>query len=241
MNRMKAILTLTATLAFVLSPFANDGFNGFAPDQFPIPQNDPPAQPAGYAFGIWGLIYIWLLAGTGFGLLKRAEAPGWDRARWPLFISLAVGAAWIPVAQISPIWATVLIWVMLGSALIALLKAGRDDRIWLRTPIALYAGWLTAAACVALALVLAGHGILGEQVAALLSIGLALALGMAVQILRADTPEYALAVIWALTGIIIANLSPPNIAVLSLCGAGIAALTLTLRSAREPADNRSAP
>ncbi len=235
MTRMKAILILTAALAFALSPLLNDGFNGFAPNKFPIPQDDPPAQPAGYAFAIWGVVYVWLIAGAGFGLLQRAEAPGWDQSRWPLLVSLTVGAAWIPVAQMSPVWATVLIWVMLISALIALLLAGREDRIWLRTPIALYAGWLTAASCVALALVLAGHGILSGQVAALLSIGLALVLAMAVQIRRADTPEYALAVVWALTGIIVANITPPNIAVLSLCGAGIAALTLTLRRARDHA------
>jgi len=56
MTRMKAILLFTAAIAFAISPFLVDGFNGFAPDQFPIPQIDPPAQPAGYAFSIWGLI-----------------------------------------------------------------------------------------------------------------------------------------------------------------------------------------
>ena len=54
-------------LFFAASPFLSEGFNGFAPDQFPVPQDDPPVQPAGYAFSIWGVIYLWLIVGTGFG------------------------------------------------------------------------------------------------------------------------------------------------------------------------------
>jgi hypothetical protein len=227
MERMKAILTLTAALAFALSPLVSDGFNGFRPDQFPIPQIDPPGQPAGYAFAIWGLIYLWLVAGALFGLLRRDVAPGWDRARWPLIASLVIGAAWIPVAQVSPFWATVLIWTMLLSAVWALLVAGGEDRAWLRTPIALYAGWLTAASCVALALMLAGHGIMGAQAAALAMIALALVIALIVLRLRPDTPEYAGAVIWALVGIVVANASPPNLPVLALAGAGIAALAVS--------------
>lgn len=227
MERMKAIFVVTAAMAFALSPFMTDGFAGFRPDQFPIPQVDPPVQPAGYAFAIWGVIYLWLLVGAVFGLVKRAEASGWDAMRWPLIISLVVGAAWIPVAQMSPLWATVLIWVMLITALWALLTAGASDRIWLRTPIALYAGWLTAASCVALGLMLAGHGVVGEQPAALAMIVLALVVALVVNAMRSDAPEYIGAVIWALVGVIFANLGPGNVAVLALCAAGIAALVLS--------------
>lgn len=230
---MKAIFVVTAAMAFTLSPLMTEGFNGFRPDQFPIPQNDPPVQPAGYAFAIWGVIYLWLIAGAVFGLLKRAEAQGWDAMRWPLIVSLVVGAAWIPVAQMSPLWATVLIWVMLVTAIWALLSAGRDDRLWLRTPIALYAGWLTAASCVALGLMLAGHGVVSAQLAALAMIVLALVIALVVNTLRADAPEYIAAVIWALVGIIVANLGTANIAVLVLCAAGIAVLVVSaLRRAK---------
>jgi MFS family permease len=224
MERMKAILVVTAALAFTLSPMMSGGFAGFRPDQFPIPQVDPPVQPAGYAFAIWGVIYLWLLAGAVFGLVKRAETPGWDATRWPLIISLVVGAAWIPVAQMSPFWAAVLIWGMLVTALWALLSAGASDRLWLRTPIALYAGWLTAASCVALGLMLAGHGVVDARLAALAMIVLALVIALVIMTLRGDTPEYAGAVIWALAGVVVANLGTANWAVLMLCAAGIAAL-----------------
>ncbi|WP_397542212.1 hypothetical protein [Roseovarius salis] len=224
MERMKAILTLTAALAFALSPLTTAGFNGFRPDQFPVPQVDPPVQPAGYAFGIWGVIYLWLLAGAVYGLLKRAEAPGWDAMRWPLIASLVFGAAWIPVAQLSPVQATVMIWAMLGTALWALMACGRADRAWLRTPVALYAGWLTAASCVALGLVLAGHGVMTGQSAAIVMIGVALVIGACVVAARPDAPEYALALAWALVGVIVDNLDPLNMPVLALCIAGVALL-----------------
>ncbi len=221
---MLAILVLTAAIAFAVSPLMVPGFNGFEPGQFPVPQEDPPAQPAGWAFSIWLLIYVWLIAGAGFGLLLRADDGRWAAHRGPLFASLAVGAAWLPVAQVSPVAATVLIWVMLGTALAALMQAGRSDRLWLQAPVAVYAGWLTAASCVALALVLAGHGVVSAQVAALGALVLALVLAAAVLAMRPGTPEYGLAVIWALLGVAVANAAPVNAPVLGLAVTGIAGL-----------------
>lgn len=226
MDRTKAALTLAAALAFTLSPLTTDGFNGFRPDQFPLPQVDPPVQPAGYAFGIWGLIYLWLVAGAGFGLWRRVTAPGWDRARWPLIASLVIGAAWIPVAQVSVFWATVLIWLMLAGALAALIRAGPGDRWWLEAPLGLYAGWLTAAASVALGLMLAGFGATGPVTAALLALALALGSGLGVLALRPGALSYAAALGWALIGVLVANAARDggSLAVIGLCIAGLGLL-----------------
>ena len=224
MQPLKAVLTLLAAIAFLLSPLLSSGFNGFSPRQFPIPQVNPPVQPAGYAFSIWGLIYLALVAGAVFGVIKRASHPDWDAARWPLIASLAVGAAWIPVANRSVLVATVLIWIMLVTAVIALVAAGKGDRVWLRSPIALYAGWLTAASSVALGLVLAGYGWVSGTTAAILSISLALVIAVTVQTVRSDTPEYSVAVIWALIGVAVSNFDPLNGSVLGLAALGIATL-----------------
>jgi hypothetical protein len=67
-----------------------------------VPVDDPPIQPAGWAFAIWGVIYLWLVASAGYGLFKRDVDPGWDATRWPLFVSLGIGASWIAVAMIAP-------------------------------------------------------------------------------------------------------------------------------------------
>lgn len=221
MERMIASIILVASIGFVLSPVLSPGFSGFTPEQFPIPQYHPPIQPAGYAFSIWGLIYLWLIVGAGYGLFKRAEATDWRRMRPALLLSLVIGIAWIPVANLSPLWATGMIWVMWGSAVMALINAGTQDRLWQRTPVALYAGWLTAASAVATGLVLAGYGILGAQSAAYLMLGLALVLGLFVQSQRPDSPEYALAIIWALAGIVVANMLSGNVQIIGLASLGI--------------------
>jgi hypothetical protein len=219
-----AVLTLIAAVAFAGSPFLSSGFNGFSADQFPVPQVDPPIQPAGYAFSIWGLIYLWLIAGTGFGAVMRPRSGDWDAARLPLLISLAVGSFWIAIAQVSVIWATVMIWVMLVAALAALVRAGTEDRWLQREAIGAYAGWLTAASSVSVGLMLAGYGLASQTVAAYIGLGLALIIAAAMQRARPDSLAYPGAVIWALVAVIVSNLDPVNAGVLGLSALGIAYL-----------------
>ena len=138
-------------------------------------------QPAGYAFAIWGVIYLWLVAGSVFGLMKRRNDLGWQGMRAPLCVSLAIGTVWLPVAVHSALWAAVLIWFMLIPALVALSRAPASDKGWAVLPLGLYAGWLSAASCVALGLVTAGWGLLSQDIAAFAFVFLALVLASAVQ------------------------------------------------------------
>lgn len=222
MDRMKAVLTMAAAVLFAASPFFAGSFGGYDPNQFPVPQVDPPIVPAGYAFAIWGLIYVYLLVHAGFGLLKRDTDSRWDAARWPLIVSLTVGASWISVAKFSPMWATILIWVMLLTALVAVFRVlGAKDRWLLQTPLAIYAGWLTAASFVSLGLVGAGFGLITDQfgwawtiqIVALIAAGL-------IQLRLARIPEYGLTVCWAFIAIAVRNFgSDPSLSVLALGGA----------------------
>ena len=203
---MKAILVAVAAIAFATVPFAVP-FDGFDPALYPEPQIDPPVQPAGYAFGIWGPIYLWLLAHAFFGLVRRADDTVWDRTRWPLLVSLIIGAAWLPAAQVSPLAATAMIYVMLVSALLALFRTPPEaDRWLLRAPLALYAGWLTAAAWVAWGLVGAGYGVALDEIG-WAWVALAAALGMALLVIRGlgQAPFYAAAVVWALVAVAVSN------------------------------------
>jgi hypothetical protein len=222
-SRLSAVLVALAGAAFIASAFLTPPFRGYDPGMMPVPTGNPLVQPAGFAFAIWGPIYLWFIAHAGFGLLARAGAPDWAAHRPALITSLALGAGWLPLAHASPIWATVLIWVMLGTALVALSRApGRDT--WLaRVPLGLYAGWLTAAANVSLGIVLQGWGVLGETVAALA--GLALATGvaaLALTRLRAG-PAYAVAAGWGFFGIAV-KAAADSLPVALAAGAGIIAL-----------------
>ncbi|SFI63647.1 hypothetical protein [Jannaschia pohangensis] len=200
------LLVLITAIAFMVSPLFVPDFGGYAPEQFPNPMTDPPAQPAGYAFAIWGVIYLWLAVMAVFGLLRRADDPAWEPTRTPLILSMGVGAIWLAVAVASPIWATVLIWVMLATALWAVLNTPGTDLWLLRAPVGLYAGWLTAASCVALGITLPGFGVppfgpVGWAIAALI---LALVIAVAVQKRRVSL-MYGVAVCWALIGVIVQN------------------------------------
>ncbi len=228
MNRLWAVLVFVAALFFAASPWLSPGFTGFEPDQFPIAQDKPPVQPAGYAFAIWGLIYLWLIIGTGFGMIRRSDDPDWAPMRPALFVSLAVGATWLPVAQLSPVAATVLIWIMLAGALASLFRVGDTDRWWQQAPVAIYAGWLTAASCVALGLLLGGYGYLPATPAALVALAVALVIALVAQYRLHRAPEYGITVIWALVAVIVANSQPFNAAVAGLATIGVIAI-LALR------------
>ena len=205
MKQIYALLTLIFTATFVVSPALTSPFSGFRADQLPNPQINPPIQPEGYAFAIWGLIYGWLVVSAVFGLIKRGDDARWDKARKPLIISLAVGTPWLAVANVSALWATILIFVMAAGAIMALVHAPQKDTWWFKVPVGIYAGWLTAASFVSLGSTAAGYGVVTDAMG-WAYIGIVGALVVAGPILmRTSAPSYGLTVIWALVGIIVAN------------------------------------
>lgn len=232
---LKPTLVALAAVAFAASPIFSAGFGGFDADRFPIPQDNPPGQPAGYAFSIWGLIYLWLIAHAIYSLLKRPNDAGWGATRAPLLVSLAVGASWIAVAQQSPIAALILIWVMLISALMALFAAPRTEPLWLSTPLAIYAGWLSAASFVALAINGAGYGVVFDGLGwAWVAVAALFVFAGTLQWKLGFVPGYGLTVAWALVAVGVQNLSGqiPLAVVAFLGAAGFAAFPFLLRHKR---------
>lgn len=216
---MKAILVLITAIAFAVAPFLSPEFGGIDPDRYPIPQDNPPVQPVGWAFSIWGPIYLWLVAHALFGAFKYRQDLQWEAGRMALALSLVIGAIWLPVALVSPIWATILIWAMLIAALIALYQLQKASPAWIaRWPVALYAGWLSAASFVSIGLLLAGFGFTGEIAAAV--IALALATGFAgLNAYRLGSWPYAIALCWGFAGIAVANMASAT----ALAGAAVVA------------------
>jgi hypothetical protein len=221
---LKPLFVLLAALAFGLSPIFTPDFRGYDATQFPVYNESPAILPAGYAFSIWGLIYVWLILHAGFGLWKRAADAAWDATRPPLVFSLAIGAIWLAVAVRDPVWASALIALMLVGALAALFRApAQPDRWLLLAPLAIYAGWLTAATGVSIGILLIGFGWLNETPGALLMLAVVLAFALAVQRRLGRAPEYSVTVIWALVAICVRN-GGDNIAVTGAALIGIAAL-----------------
>ncbi len=230
---MKAILLFVAAIGFAAAPLFSPSFAGYDPGDFPVPFEHAPIQPAGYAFSIWLVIYLWLIAHAGFGLLKRDEDNAWDAVRWPLMGSLVLGITWLQVASLNPVIATVVIWAMLGLALVAAFSAKpQPDRWLLLAPLAVYAGWLSAAATVSLGVVLQGWGILSGTATAVVMLALVVALALTIQRSLHRAPEYGVTVVWALLGVLVANLTAAPIVSL-LAGVGVAFVAIgTWRVAR---------
>ena len=74
-------------------------FRGYDPAMFPVAIARPAIQPAGYAFAIWGPIYLWLIAHAIFGLWQRHDNPAWQRTRLPL-----TGAVWLGAVGLGAVW-----------------------------------------------------------------------------------------------------------------------------------------
>jgi hypothetical protein len=226
----RALMLLLATAAFGAAPLITPHFTGYDPAGFPVLITRPAIQPAGYAFAIWGVIYLWLALHAAFGLWRRPDRPAWDKVRLPLSLSVALGAVWLAIAGASPIWATAVILIMAISALIAFLRADAGvDRWLLSAPLAIYAGWLSAAAAVSLGVVLAGYGWLSDTATAALMLAATLTTTVTIQLRQPKMPVYGLTVIWALVGIIAANWSD-NLTVAALAGSGVIIMALTLIS-----------
>ena len=233
-DRMVRIVVLLLALAFAVSPFFSNGFGGFYREGFPVQADRWPAQPVGWAFSIWGVIYLWLILAAAWALWRPATMPEWGRAGWPLGVSLLVGVFWIEAAMRSPPIATVMILVMVAAAIMAMLRAGPGWREW--GSVGLYAGWLTAASGVAVSVVATGYGIFSPRVAAIALIVCVLIAAIAVSTVRRRVWTYRAGVIWALFGVIVANAAAGDWVIVTICGAGILVLGLfdrfTTRSSR---------
>lgn len=233
--RLMAVATLGLTLAFAIAPTLSPDFIGYTAGQLPVFIPRHAVQPAGYAFSIWGIIYVWLIAHAVFGLWKRVDAPEWTQVRAPLMGAAALGAAWLFIAASQPLLATAVILVMAALTLIAFLRADTGvDRWILSAPLAIFAGWLSAASLVSVGIMLGGYGILPHPTAALVLVALLVIGAVYVQSQKPSMPVYGATVVWAIIAVAVVNRdSQPTVALVAVIAAAVmAGATVWLRTAR---------
>ncbi|MGL4974764.1 MAG: hypothetical protein ACRC56_05685 [Bosea sp. (in: a-proteobacteria)] len=219
-----ALLALALGQLLLPPVLFSSGFDAQA-QRPPLPFEPNPAMPAGYAFAIWGAIYLGALASAIRQLLPGAPShANMDRIRWLCIGGYACCIAWLLAARFGPLWATVpLIWCMLaclGPAFVmaSKIKSGKAAAEgvaafrtkWLiAAPLALYAGWLTAAAFVNLADVLPGYGFgrfgLSAQAFGVLMIAGAALIAFVIIAQSNMRLLYMATVIWALVAIVVRN------------------------------------
>ena len=225
---------------------------GQTPAEFAA-DSDATLKVAGYAFAIWGVIYLGLLIyavrqalpGTGGNALR-------ERLAWPSALALIGIGLWVVAAAYDWEWATIAL--IFGSLLVLLLPlfvAARDIRAlsatdrerWLTVwPLTLLAGWLSVASPVNLITVATGNGWLPEALSpttwAMLAIGLVALVAIFVTA-RLRTLAFALPPAWGLGGAFVAEQTrnPPLAQVAAGAAVAIlaAALILVLNARRAAA------
>ncbi len=234
MKRMIQPTLLVVTLAFAAAPFITPPFMGYDPGIFPVRIERPSVQPAGYAFAIWGLIYLWLIIHAAFGLIKRQNDPIFTKPALPLALAVALGTVWLAIALAAPIPATLVIIAMAVLAISAYIIADPDHNRWLLSaPLAIFSGWLTAAAAVSTGVIFAGYGVLSDTASALVMLVIVMAIAITVQIKRPRMPIYGATVTWAIVGIVMSNWGlNPTVAYAAIAGAVVMAATTLIKLRR---------
>lgn len=216
----RRLLVLAATLFAIVIAYAQMAMGwGQTPAEFAA-DSDATLRVAGYAFSIWGLIYLGLLVyAVRQALPQTGESRLIHQLGWPSLAAL-LGIGWWIVASAFD-WEAATVVLIFGSLLAVLvpllMEAGairslaRTDRdrftvVW---PLAALAGWLTVASPVNLLTVLTGNGdlpsALSPDVWALLAILAVALVGLGVTA-RLRTLAYPLPAAWGLLGVFVAEL-----------------------------------
>lgn len=171
-------------------------------------------DPAGYAFSIWGLIYV---ASLVFAAYQAAAARSDDSVlvavRGPVALGFLLSGVWILLFQQELFFAAHVVLIALTAALaVAYARLSRQGRPRTRaerwavaTPIGLYLGWATVATVAGTSTTLLAVGVdaLWLPASVWAPIVAAVAGVIAVWVTLAGPPEpgFPLAVAWALTAI----------------------------------------
>jgi hypothetical protein len=189
--------------------------------------------PAGYAFSIWGLIYLGMVAYGGWQLLpaqRQSSLP--DAVAQPLTLANLGSAAWVVLFAYEQIGlSTGVMLLVLSGLIIAYGRARRRVLVdaapaWVSIPFAMYLGWISVAATISLTIGLQAAGVrFSGGIPVLLAYGLLLFIVvLALVMSRAFSAiVFALAVAWALVGIWVAQLREiPELGWAAMAGAVVA-------------------
>ena len=208
-DKLRAVLVLVATIGTIaFNWLAAAGYVGGVTPEV-ISNNYPtPITPAGYAFAIWSLIYLGMIA-FSFYQLVPANIARFRDIRSLYIMSCALNCAWIffwhgnQIAVCLAVIAALLFTLLLINIKLRDNKSTGDT--WAaKVPFGIYFGWVTAATLVNFAVLLNYLNIQMSPTAAtttgVILILFAAAMGVLVRI-KLSNCVYPLAIAWALTAI----------------------------------------
>ena len=200
----------------------------------------PRIVPAGYAFAVWGPIYLLsIVYGIVQWLPSRANDALLVRLRGATAIAFAATLLWLAFAGREALWATVACMLVIAVSIItAFLRASRVDlrklieRVAVHGTTGMFAGWITVATFGNLAVAMHASGVADPAVSYAMLVAAIAAAGVLTY--RAGGPiVYAGTVIWGLIGIIVRNASVLRpLAMLAAGGAVLLAIVVLLARRR---------
>lgn len=218
-QRTRRLVVLAAAVFAVVVPVIQ-GLGGFGLSQAEFAADgNQTLQVAGYAFSIWGLIYLGLLVYAGRQALPQTgESVLINRMGWPSAVALFGIGLWIVMAALNLKAASVIvIFASLIALLIPMLASGgtirttgvrERDRWFLIWPLAALAGWLTIASPLNLITVATAFdalpGFLSPTGWAIAAIAVVVLVGVEVT-LYLRTLAYPLPIAWGLIGAFVAE------------------------------------
>jgi hypothetical protein len=176
--------------------------------------------PAGYAFSIWGVIYLTLGIFAFFQFFRGREVRFYKLV-WPYaLINIAANCLWLVAFQNEWLVLSLALMVVILMSLVYIFKVfyrlkrmlGTTHRYFFHVPFGLYFGWVSVAAVVNAAVVLHSYDLpFFENNAGLFAmITLIVALALALTMLFAQKDFiYAFAVLWALIAIYVKQIDEP--------------------------------
>lgn len=229
MKRLLQVANLLSVLAALFASYYINARRNSSPSISEISAKyDTLITPAGYAFGIWGLIYFGLLAFAIYQMRdifsKKYNSSFVTGIGWWFVIANLANAAWVIVFTNNLIGASVLIMLLIFFALLKIVLNTNMERwdapeavialIW--WPVSLYFGWINVALIVNIAAWLTSFGWqptgLSPEICAIVILVFATAI-FVTMVWKRNMREYACVGAWGIAAIAVKNWeSHPDVA-----------------------------
>ncbi len=239
------VVAVLAVAQVVVSALAGSGI-GTVANAYPTP-----VLAAGWAFAIWGLVYLGFLAYAAFQLLpgQRGRAIH-RRSGWWLAVSALANMSWIFAFGVERLLLAEMALVVLAIVLAVVFRRLSADpaesgleQIVFRVPVSLYTGWVAAAfvqgtLTTGVWIGLPSDGALTIAASIVLLAGLVLTV-VSVVSSASGIAGLAAAVVWALAGVV-ANDRPVAVALVAVVALAFVAATAIRRITRSVQPRRVA-
>ncbi|GCE26926.1 hypothetical protein KDA_24100 [Dictyobacter alpinus] len=240
----QAVNVIATIVTVFLNVFSS---NIFGKSVGEISQKHPvPVTPAGYAFAIWGLIYVGLIAFAIYQALPSQRSnPRLRRIGYWYALSCVGNVAWEAVWLNEQINLSILMMAIILIALLVLYiraninrESGSIVESWcVNAPFGIYLGWITVASIVNVAVVLANVGWNGFGISPTIWTVILLLVGIAIAVyvgLSNVDMAYLAVIVWAFTAILIKNSGTPAITITAAITIAIALITIVIIALRRP-------